>query len=216
MVAKGNKELNSHNELKVRKGMDMEDLDPVQQSMLLLVGASPNGTIDSEVRIQKLAFLFSKSLGDRDLDEGFDFEPYDLGPYSENLATAIELLGAQGLLAKDSRRNRYMATGTGLATAIKLAQENAEWSEVAQEVVRCLGAIDPNDLVAAVYELYPKYTTKSKIIEQTRMRRAVDSIVVPLERGKTSGQYETESRLGKHVVVKFAKNEIQLEETQDH
>ena len=190
----------------------MDDLDSVQQSMLLLVGASPKGIIDSEMRIQKLAFLFSKSLGDPDLDGDFDFEPYDLGPYSENLAGAIEMLGVQGLLTKDPQRNKYQVTGTGSAAANEVASRDPARSEIAKEIVRCLGSLDPNDLAAAVYELYPEYTTRSVIIDRLRARSGVDSLIIPLEKLETNKKSIITSRRGRQMVVSSSKSEIQIEE----
>ena len=92
MQARNDKELNSRKKMKVTREFCLEDLAQIQKALLMLVNASPGGIIDTDLRMQKLAFLYSKSVGDSSLDEEFDFTPYDFGPYSENLAATVELM----------------------------------------------------------------------------------------------------------------------------
>lgn len=216
MPARHNKELNTNNQLKVLKRVsNMEDMDSIQQAALMLISASPKGILNSDLRIQKLAFLYSKTVGDVDLDEDFDFVPYDLGPYSENLASAIEMLGARGLITKDTRRSEYKTSPDGERIAAQLTGEEPERAEVVKELVRVLGAVNPEDLVAAVYELYPEYTKNSIIVERVRRRKSVDSLIVPVDQRKGSERMVIRSRLGRRVVVSFLGTEIQIEEEQD-
>ena len=194
--------------------MDVEDLDSVQQSALMLVGATPKGLIDSKMRVQKLAFLFSKSLEDHDLDAEFSFEPYNLGPYSENLENALDLLAAQGLLLRDPNRNRYTATAFGRTMIEKLVKKDPTRYSIAEEIVHYLGQLNPYDLAAAVYELYPEYASKSTIAHQLKGRKAIDSVVIPLNL-RSKGEGFLKSRLGRTLNVSFVKDQIWIDERID-
>jgi len=72
--------------------------------VLLLLGCGEDGGVSEGVRgitrLTKLLFLLEREghVSPSDSDEGFDFKPYDAGPYSSRLYDDLELLENLGYL----------------------------------------------------------------------------------------------------------------------
>jgi len=194
---------------------EVGDLDSVQEALLLLIGATGSGILSTELRIQKLGFLLAKSLQDEELDKDFDFVPYDYGPFSENLDSAIDLLGSQGYLTKDDDRNVYRVTAEGKKIAELLARKNTHRAQIAKDLVEYLGKLHTDDLVGVVYELYPEYARSSVILDRLKRRRSYDSVTVPTTSAKGEQSHIVKSRLGRKLVVKAEGDTVHIVEIID-
>ena len=76
-----------------------------QQLLLLLLGldgpsVSTKG-IGGITRLQKLLFLLWKEAGILEVESGFEFRPYKVGPYSRKLYDELELLENLGLIQSE-------------------------------------------------------------------------------------------------------------------
>ena len=72
----------------------LENLDFVQEGVAVSVIVAAGGHIDGRIRLQKLVFLLDK-LG---LNSGFSFTYHHYGPFSSDLAGAVDTAKAFGLI----------------------------------------------------------------------------------------------------------------------
>src|SRR5438128_2203754 len=73
--------------------------------VLLLLGLGPRGPVTTGIggitRLQKLLFLLEREEGLKPTGDGFDFEAYKAGPYSEKLYDDLEFLENLGLIQSE-------------------------------------------------------------------------------------------------------------------
>jgi uncharacterized protein YwgA len=76
-----------------------------RQLVLLLIGVDNQGRLGDHIngitRLQKLLYLMEQEERIMPSGAGFDFEPYDAGPYSSALYDDLEVLENLGLIASD-------------------------------------------------------------------------------------------------------------------
>jgi uncharacterized protein len=118
------------------------------------------------LRMQKGVFLLAMR-GRPDWRQSFEFTPYDWGPYSFDLASTIESLLAQGLLAKEAfpgrRYSRYRTTQAGE----RLIEELTAGSPADERTFICATRKYVTSrpfarLLREVYKAYPAYAVNSR------------------------------------------------------
>jgi uncharacterized protein YwgA len=71
---------------------------------LALAYAGDKTPIDGRTRLQKMVFVMQQELGESDQlreDQGYEFFAYDYGPFSKELAEAIDQMIEAGLLSEE-------------------------------------------------------------------------------------------------------------------
>ena len=117
-----------------------------RDDVLLAILAASNGRPYTPVQIQKAVFLVTRNLP-RLVTQGnnFDFEPYDYGPFDQNVYAEAEALSRNGLaeiIRQDGVRwNKYAASDTGVGRGEQILESMTERErsyvrEVAQWVGR--------------------------------------------------------------------------------
>lgn len=140
-------------------------------------------TVEGVTRLQKLFFLLQEETEFSNLYENatFEFEPYDYGPFSEGIYSALEFLIALDAIEVvpaesdvDSIRDEqepsqhagkcFVMTEKGhkIAEQFDEAMEDNVGSEV-DEILEEYGNLELDDLLEYVYRQYPDYTENSKI-----------------------------------------------------
>ena len=135
--------------------------------LYVLCGLTPaKGATHSPVQVQKLFFLLDKGLEnfmDRPL---FNFEPYDYGPFDQDVYHTLEKLAGEGLVEIDieshGRWNTYILTPEGQQRGNellkKLPDEVQRFIRNVSEFVRKLSFAQ---LVSAIYKAYPEMKVNS-------------------------------------------------------
>ncbi len=193
-----------------------DDISDIAKAALSIIANAPEGRIATDTKIQKLSFLFGKTLGDKTLDHDFDFVAYDFGPYSENLTTALERLVRLGLVkayAKE-RTRLYEITKEGDELYHHIAKMRVEFAELSNYLVENLGHLTPEELTSVIYELYPDSASESFIRHIVKECRRSDSILVPFESMKAGQSKVLRSRCGVPVRVTVSGQTIRIMEVE--
>jgi uncharacterized protein YwgA len=147
---------------------------PVQPRDLPLLLASSRFASDEEtepldrIRMQKGVFL-AQMGGPNEWRELFDYEPYDWGPYSRALASALSGLRREELLEVEpvpqSRYATYRATARGERLVDELADALDESQvDFIRRVRQFVTTRSFNRLLRDVYAAYPGMATASRFV----------------------------------------------------
>ena len=135
------------------------------KKLVLLVLGFADGHIDTDTRMQKLAFLVNQEVFN-----WVKFEANDYGPYSKELMKAVDELEKEGKLVyvwDNDGVSRYYLTEKGKQDAKKLLEQLKDEDENklkrAMEIIQRHKDDALSYLVAYVYRHYPEYAEKSKI-----------------------------------------------------
>ena len=138
-----------------------------RSDMLLAVLAASNGRPYTPVQIQKAIFLVTRNLP-RVVTQGpsFDFEPYDYGPFDQNVYAEAEALSREGLteiIRNDGTRwNRYIATDRGVDRGTRTLNSMRERDRsYIKNVSTWVRSQTFEGLVKAIYDQYPEMRVNS-------------------------------------------------------
>lgn len=117
------------------------------------------------IRIQKAVFL-ATMRGAPDWKALFDFEPYNWGPYSNDLTREIGTLCAEGLLTTEPSSDRYTSfrltpLGEDEATEV-FGSLPANESAFIKSVREFVTSRSFNRLLKDVYAAYPEFAVNSR------------------------------------------------------
>ena len=172
--------------------------------LLILLYAPGKSGMDAEpiegiTRLQKLLFLLQQGIGPKDLvkeAEAYDYKPYKMGPYSEQLRSGLEELESAGIVVTERLNYWLPDDGDGVAeegdfdTPIRktkrvesyrfsLSAEPGQqigkelWGSLTEKKREELAAfkvffnsLSLRQLLIFTYEKYPKFTEASTIKKQ--------------------------------------------------
>lgn len=141
-------------------------------------------SIRGVTKLQKLLFLIEQETGffeEYEEEVAFDFAPYKMGPFSDEVYSEIEFLlqlsaiestpmkQSGGLNQSHSRlsNKEFCITSKGEKIASQLVDVlEPEYEEELQELVEEYNTMDLNELLRYVYTEYPEYTTESEIKDE--------------------------------------------------
>jgi len=135
------------------------------KKLVLLVLGLAEGHIDTDTRMQKLAFLVNQEVF-----HWIKFVADKYGPYSEELMKAVDKLEKEGKLVyiwDDDGVFKYFLTEKGKEDAKKLLSQLKDKDEdklkKAMEIIQKYKDKPPSYLVAYTHKYYPEYAEKSII-----------------------------------------------------
>jgi len=138
------------------------------KKLVLLVLGLADGHIDTDTRMQKLAFLVNQEVFN-----WTKFEADKFGVYSKELMKAVDKLEKEGKLIyvwDNDGVSRYYLTEKGKQEVKKLLEqlkeENEDKLRKAMEIIQKHRNDPISYLVAFVYKNYPEYNKKSIIKEK--------------------------------------------------
>jgi uncharacterized protein YwgA len=138
------------------------------KKLVLLVLGLADGHIDTDTRMQKLAFLVNQEVFN-----WAKFEADKFGVYSKELMKAVDELEKEGKLVyvwDDDGVSRYYLTEKGKQEVKKLLEqlkeENEDKLRKAMEIIQRHKDDPIPYLLAYVYKYYPEYNKKSIIKEK--------------------------------------------------
>jgi len=141
---------------------------------LALMYADSQGTIEGRTRLQKMVFLLEQELKEqpeRPIDgDGYNFIPYDYGPFSRSLYDDIDWMSEEGLV-NDSKEEmedgqvkyNYEITEQGKEFVENQlpTQEGQLISELARNIEGEYNDVLLSNLIEEVYSEYPEYAENS-------------------------------------------------------
>lgn len=117
------------------------------------------------VQIQKLLFLLQKKVPSF-AKIGFDFKPYDYGPFDKNVYTELETLATEGLVDIRERGfsswRSYGLTTNGLNKAKEIFDNlDNDSREKVNKLSIFVRQLTFSELVSAIYNAYPEMKQNS-------------------------------------------------------
>lgn len=138
-----------------------------RRDAVLAVLAAADGNGYGPAQLQKALFLISRNAPDVfDDGRGFNFTPYDYGPFDKRVYDAADGLASEGLCSVMHSSNgyrTYSATEDGRRLGQEvLARLDAGKRAYFQEVSRWVRSLSFAQLVKSIYQAYPD-TQKNSI-----------------------------------------------------
>ena len=138
-----------------------------RRDAVLAVLAAADGRGYGPAQLQKALFLISRNAPDVfDAGRGFNFTPYDYGPFDRSVYDVADALASEGLCCVSRSYNgyrTYSANEEGLAAGKRvLASLNEDKRSYIEEVSRWVRSLSFAQLVKSIYQAYPE-TRKNSI-----------------------------------------------------
>lgn len=133
----------------------------------LVLAALYAGSVDSDfspVQVQKLFFLIDREASDVSGGPHFSFEPYDYGPFDQNVYTELDALSSLGDVEVDRSGSHrvYRLTQQGVERGqVEFAAMDAKAQDYLMRAKAWIKSLSFRDLVAAIYTAYPDTKEKS-------------------------------------------------------
>lgn len=138
-----------------------------RRELVLATLACAGGRAFTPVQIQKALFLISRNVPHL-VDEGpcFQFEPYDYGPFDNEVYREAEALQAGGLAtispSPRGRWSEYAATDQGVTEGTVLLERlRPDVREYLQQVSGWVRSQSFSQLVRSIYQAYPEMRQNS-------------------------------------------------------
>lgn len=138
-----------------------------RRDALLAVLAAADGNGYGPAQLQKALFLISRNAPEIfDDGRGFNFTPYDYGPFDKNVYHVADALASEGLCSVNRSYNgyrTYSATedGRNAGKRVLASLEDQQRSYI-EEVSRWVRSLSFAQLVKSIYQAYPD-TRKNSI-----------------------------------------------------
>lgn len=137
-----------------------------RRNLVLAMLAAAEGRPYTPVQIQKAIFLVCTELPELiDDGPGFDFQPYDYGPFDSDVYSEIEGLVRRGqaviLPSGQGNWNTYAATDEGIDDGEDLLEELGEDGEYIRKISDWVRSMSFSRLVKSIYEAYPHMRARS-------------------------------------------------------
>ena len=138
-----------------------------RQELVLSVLGAANGNGYSPAQLQKALFLIDRNLpGIVANGDGFQFQPYDYGPFDRGVYVEADALAANGLArierSASSGYRTYSASEDGIRRAAEhLASLNEAQRNYIETVSGWVRSMSFAKLVKSIYEEYPEMRANS-------------------------------------------------------
>lgn len=181
----------------------MADTDLIGADLILLLLAAPSdaqdarGRINGVTRLEKLLFLADEEKDiNAFVDDEYEFEAYNFGPYSKKVYEEVDVLEQAGLLTEERSyqgetldemeeltasgsdregiERRFVLTDEGWAVANLLAEQHPDTVKKLTAIKNEYAGMPLARLVRYVYQSYPEYTGKSLIRDKVLGRATRD------------------------------------------
>ena len=135
-----------------------------RRHLVLAALSVAKGATHTPVQVQKLFFLIDQEISDQVGGPHFDFEPYNYGPFDQEVYRELDALAEDGYveMVPQSTWSSYRLTDEGQAEGTRhlaaLDRTARTYIRQASEFVRSLSF---TDLVSAIYKAYPKMRENS-------------------------------------------------------
>lgn len=138
-----------------------------RRDVVLAILAAADGQAYQPVQLQKAAFLISRNIPDVITEgQGFEFAPYDYGPFDATVYTDAQQLRDAGLAeigqSTQGRWSAYNASNAGVLRGRELLARMTEAQRAyVEEVATWVRRLGFAALVKSIYEAYPEQRANS-------------------------------------------------------
>ena len=154
--------------------------------------------------LQKFIFLITKSFPSDFKDYNVDYEPFDFGPYSEEVENDAARLQTLGLLDDELK---VPPRNSELIAQIK--ESNVPLMTSLADYVDAIARLSKDDLLYIVYNLYPEYTKRSKITQSVSSRN-YESSTIDLKKLEENKEIFIETDKKTKLTVRFEDGKITI------
>lgn len=130
--------------------------------LLVIAAAGADGL--EPVHLQKTLFLINRQADELEINEVYEFKPYDYGPFSVDIYRDVDQLVDDGMVAigYQDRVRRYRLTEAGRARADQLREHlSPPQRDFTERVVGWASTLTFRQLVQAIYQEFPEYRANS-------------------------------------------------------
>jgi hypothetical protein len=137
-----------------------------RRDLVLAILAASEGRPYTPVQIQKAVFIVCDQFRELiDDGQGFNFEPYDYGPFDSDVYSEISELDSNGeaIIAPSGvgNWNTYAASDYGLIRGRELLDKMGKEGKYVQKISDWVRSLSFNQLVKSIYEAYPDMRANS-------------------------------------------------------
>ena len=136
-----------------------------RRDLVLAILAASGGIAYTPVQIQKAVFVVCDQLPGLISGPGFNFKPYDYGPFDSDVYSEISQLQRAGeatiIPAPFGNWNMYAASDTGLARGRQLLDRIGKHREYIEKISAWVRSLSFSSLVKSIYEAYPQMKANS-------------------------------------------------------
>jgi len=136
-----------------------------RHDLVLAILAASGGRPYTPVQIQKAVFVVCDQLPGLVSGPGFNFKPYDYGPFDSDVYSEISQLQQAGEAtitpSPFGNWNMYAASDTGLIRGRELLDRVGKHREYIEKISAWVRSLSFNRLVKSIYEAYPEMRANS-------------------------------------------------------
>ena len=136
-----------------------------RHDLVLAILAASGGRPYTPVQIQKAVFVVCDQLPKLVSGPGFNFTPYDYGPFDSDVYSEIIQLQQAGEAtitpSPFGNWNMYAASDTGLIRGRELLDRVGKHREYIEKISAWVRSLSFNRLVKSIYEAYPEMRAHS-------------------------------------------------------
>lgn len=133
-----------------------------ERVLLLLLYQNEQEPIEGITRLQKLIFLIQEEIGE--LEKSFQFEPYDYGPFSQDLYTEVDELVRRGLIRRiddetpsGNERYSFKITEEGIDYLYEEADEEIRTGDIGDKISQIKQEYNSMSILALLDEIYEDF-----------------------------------------------------------
>jgi uncharacterized protein YwgA len=172
--------------------MNQEKKPSAKDMVLILLAKCPANKLVGITRIEKLAYLMSLSPAFQGLAQELAYEPLHYGPYSDEIAEAVDILADTGFVESEQVKFELQTKNRGDEIAIQERQEVNEYVETRrfsltkngglianylfgrlthsqqqeiERITKTYGGLDLADLIEKVYAVAPDEMLSRSVIK---------------------------------------------------
>ena len=136
-----------------------------RRDLVLAILAASGGRAYTPVQIQKAVFVVCDQLPGLISRPGFNFKPYDYGPFDSDVYSEISQLQRAGEAmitpSPFGNWNMYAASDTGLIRGLELLDRIGKQQEYIKKISAWVRSLSFTSLVKSIYEAYPHMKANS-------------------------------------------------------
>jgi len=144
-------------------------LSPLHLYLILLLGAKSREPIPGKLWLQKQVFLLAQHIDKLQKEVGF--EPYRMGPYSENVDAALSQLVMLGLVKQEPGKGLSLTRDGEDLYSLAANIARRETLELIEEVKDQLNDLSSDELLAYIYSTYPDMTKESEKLREIQAKK---------------------------------------------
>lgn len=191
--------------MKYLGNVDIGELSESQKYLVYLFHKIDDKRKWDKTSLQKIVFLLTKEFPDKLDRYNRDYVAYDFGPYSEEVEEDVAWLQTLGIIT-----DRLTVTVDSQNLVDQIEKEKADFALNIEPFLEGFIDLSREDLLYVVYNLYPSFTTGSKILHRVSKVKGFESIHFQLSHVQEGQSLELTTDRGNVVMVSKEKGKLTI------